>query len=238
MLLVAGLYFGQSRTVRGTVVDELGAPMQGVSVEVNGGTDALFPRTDANGAFLLATPARAAILRRIGFMSTRVSFSAAEPIRVVLKRAPSDSIPVCKATDECVHNRTWDSALCFPRIPGVDVGSLNRSIDSVGRDFNVGHAILHVESGYAGYNTLLSDDRLWTSTDVSEIVYAIHRGSATLREQRAVDTRGVAADGTYWRHLSAAPESAEYSAGDAVTAQRLNRVIDGVCERADTTQSH
>ncbi len=217
-------------------MDDAGTPLQGVSIEFAAKVSRSYPKSDSEGRFQFATTADSVIFRRAGFMSQRVRLSdVAEPLSVVLRRSPSASMVFCKDSQSCIHNLTLDSALCFPNVPGIDVGPLQPGIDSVGRDFLSNGQRVHVESGFAGSDNLTRDSRLWDSSEFSENVYLIHQ-KPWLRERRAIDARGKTPDGKYWRYLQAPHESVRYSGVDRAIADRFDKLFDGVCERMTKDQ--
>ena len=200
---------GQMKSVRGFVMDEAGAPLQDVSIEFPADVSTSYRTSDGEGRFQFVVIANSVIFRRAGFMSQRVPLSDLDDLRVILRRAPFASLAICKDSQSCIHNLTLDSALCFPNVPGIEVGPLQPGFDSVGRDFLSDGQKVHVESGDAGRSNLTRDSELWDSSEFSENVYLVHQKS-WLREQRAIDARGRTPDGKYWRYLQAPPESVRY----------------------------
>ncbi len=224
--------FGQTKSVRGFVMDDAGAPLRDVSIEFPADVSTSYPTSDGEGHFRFFVAVNSVIFRRAGFISQRVSLSDLSDLRVILRRAPFASLPICKANQLCSHNQTYESALCFPKVAGLEIGPLQTGSDSVGRNFFSAGQIVHVESGYAGRDNLTRDSELWDSSQFSENVYLVHQES-WLREQRAIDARGRTPDGKYWRYLQAAPESVRYFGVDKAIADRFDKLFDGVCERFD-----
>jgi hypothetical protein len=224
---------GQTRFVRGSVTDEHGAPLRDVSIEFAADVGASYPQSDGEGRFRFAIAANSVIFRRAGFVSKRVSLSDLTDLRVILRRAPFASLPICTANQACTYNQTYESALCFVQVAGIQVGPLQPGIDSVGRDFFSDGQNMHVHSGNEGRNNLTGDSKLWDSSEFSENVYLVHQKSLLLREQRAIDARGRTPDGKYWRYLQAAPESVRYAGVDRAIADRFDKLLDDVCERLD-----
>jgi hypothetical protein len=222
----------QTKSVSGSVTDEAGAPLQDVTIEFPADANTSYPMTDAEGHFRFAIVADSVIFRRAGFMSQRVTLTDSTDLRITLRRAPFASVAICKTNQSCTHNSTFESALCFPQVAGIQVGPMRLGIDSAGRDFFTNGQQVHVESGDAGRDNLTRDSKLWNSSDFSEHVYVVHQNSL-LREQRAIDARGRTPDGKYWRYLQARPESVRYSGVDRATADRFDKLFDGLCERSE-----
>lgn len=229
---------GQSRTIRGMVVDRAGQPLAGVSIEgLGSGPAVLRSQTSADGSFTLHTDQPAAVFRHPGYFSARVRLNRV-PRRIVLRASPRRSLPACPANANCTHNGTVESALCVPVVEGIAIEPPRVGVDSVSRDFIARGkrvALLTLETGWAGSSVPPPDGSpYWTSRRFSESVLEIHAISAILARQRAIDARGRASDGTYWRTLSAKPEAMSYQGVDVRTARLFDRLFDGLCERPTT----
>src|SRR5260370_8631659 len=83
-------------------------------------------------------------------MSHRVTLSDLADRRVILRRAPFASLPICRANQLCSHNQTYESTLCFPQVAGIEVGPVKPAIDSFGRAFLSDGQKAHVEPAYPG----------------------------------------------------------------------------------------
>jgi hypothetical protein len=132
------LAFGQTRTVEGVVVDQEGHPVSGVMILLparNGGRRETSSMTRPDGRFQIRTPATTALFRKMGFTSNRVPVIDSSNLRVVLKRAPTETMPLCGETRACIHNPTLVSTLCFPQVDGVVVREVEPGLDSVTRQY-------------------------------------------------------------------------------------------------------
>src|SRR5260370_16152113 len=122
---------GQTKAVRGFVMDEAGAPLQDVSIEFPADVSTSYRTSDGEGRFQFVVIGKSVIFRRAGFMSQRVTLSDLADLRVILRRAPFASLAICRANQLCSHNQTYESTLCFPQVAGIEVGPVKPAIDSV-----------------------------------------------------------------------------------------------------------
>ena len=192
-----------------------------------------YAASSIEGHFVFTTDANAALFRKVGFASERVLLTDATDLRLILRRAPIPKISLCNDAAACVHNGTWESALCFPNVAGIGVGPIQSGIDTVSREFSIARQKLHVVSGYAGSSDLAWDPRLWASAEFSESVYQAPE-TAVLVSTEVLDARGKTANGGYWRYVGVKPESVEYSDVPRAVAARFDALIDGACRRLDT----
>src|SRR4051812_15687757 len=89
--IIPSFLFAQSRTIRGTITDEKGAPMVGVSVMLKNTQNAASgTQTDVSGKFALAVNSAAGkvtlIFSYLGYKKTEATTDGAKPLEIQLDK--------------------------------------------------------------------------------------------------------------------------------------------------------
>ena len=196
-------------TVSGIVVDASGKPIEGARIDhtgqlvVVGSPDgqSAGERTNADGAFGVATTSRAIVIRKPGYESQRILVTQQDArVQITLRRMKP--FPECKLKIPRIKTRKFS---------GVDyAGTWTYADTKNGRKaFITGHG--------ATYTLGAPSDRdVWGSTEYFEVMY----------ENGIVDARGRAADGTYWRSQSILGAAALYYKVDRTAAEILDCIMD------------
>ena len=90
LFLFTGIIYSQERTIKGTIVDNTGAPLLGVSVAIKGTTTGTI--TDIDGNFTLKIPGNDAVLvaTYIGYNDQQVEVGDKSEVRIVMEEAVTE----------------------------------------------------------------------------------------------------------------------------------------------------
>lgn len=261
VILCAGWIQGQAfeelllpsaRRIKGVVVDEDGNPVVGAEIHHSSNPRRL-PTTQMRGEFDLETRAPVLVIRKKGYES-RVVRTEESATRITLRRATEGEseqtkteesqavritlrkirevrrIPACPGSRQSPGNAGLFTSFVFPRVPEVSVGRLGHDVDYTVRYYTLktkkGRKGIQHGWGYAWSFGLPLDSYVWESAKYEETRYENDGVAIT-------DARGQTSDGRRWRSLGKLGESATYDDVDEATAKVLDRLLDGVCLRAE-----
>lgn len=246
------LLLPSARRVKGVVVDEDGKPVVGAEIHHSSDIRRL-PTKQLLGEFDLETRAPVLVIRKRGYES-RVLRTEESATRITLRRATDGEsgqtkteespavgitlrkirevrrIPSCPGSRQSPGGAGSFTSFVFPKVPGVSVGELGHDVD-----YTVRYYTLKTKDGRKGiqhgWGPLWGsaeplDSEVWKSAKYEETRY--ENDSVTI-----IDARGQTPDGRRWRSLGKFGESATYRNVDEATAKILDRVLDGVCLKAE-----
>lgn len=213
------------RRVSGQVVDESGAPVAGVLVLYSKKLNTEGPTTDAQGRFSLGTTENALLLWKFGYRSELLLTANAEGRRIVLREVGPQPLRDCVgivAKLESVHGgMLWfpvgEEFKHSPNQSDIDYSRRLYWLRKGGRSKWIRHGAGHMWSF-----GIPSGFDIRRSVKYSETHYQTGRTYVT-------DARGEYADGKRWRFVGMIGESADYSDMEPEFADKLDRVLDGVC---------
>jgi len=232
-----GVSFAQSPTEKalmlpspvrlaGIVDDNRGQPLGDVWIN-HTGVRIENIRTDAQGHFDIKTRAPAIVFRKDGFESKYLRVSG-EALGLAITLEPSTNrARACTSSSRCISLKGFMSWFCLPKVKGVNVTKQNNDVDYGQRVLWVTtqagqEAIQHAAGGMWGDGWPLDQD-VWSAVNYTETSYVDPDGFLI------IDARGNSPDGTYWRVLGHAFETASYRHVSKEAAAILDRVLDGVC---------
>ena len=220
------LLLPESLHIVGVVVDPDGRTVVGASVDHSGDRRQVH-QSDSDGRFVLDTRAPALVVRKAGYQSELIHTQNATEVRVALRKLTQSRImPVCVNGGRYVGIEGWRALLQFPRVPGVKVSEQGNDIDFGIRFYSVktskGHKGIRHGSGPFWSRGTPSDMDVWRTITYEET-------TLVAGGQTVTDARGQLANGSRWRFLGRAGESADYSDVDQATAKILDQILDGAC---------
>ncbi|MBV9988840.1 MAG: TonB-dependent receptor [Chitinophagaceae bacterium] len=90
MLLAAGQFYAQNRTIRGKVTDEKGAPLANASVVVKGTSTGANTDNDGNFSVSVSPTAKALVISSLGYAEQEINISGKTSVSVSLKAASAN----------------------------------------------------------------------------------------------------------------------------------------------------
>jgi hypothetical protein len=222
-----GVLLPEARTVRGVVVDEVGAVVAKARIQHARNT-LESTMTDGAGRFAVWTRAPQVVVRKDGYESVAVRTKEAGELRVLLRRAGEAApYPTCDGKGEYYGLGGWGlRGWLFPSMEGIEATERMSDVDYVARRYRV-----KTEAGYRGIQHaggalwggwLPHDKDVWESLVFEEKWYRTKGGMIH-------DARGQKGDGSLWRHLRMFGESAYYEGVDERTAKILDAFLDRGC---------
>lgn len=216
----------EPHTFAGIVVEDLGKPVSGASLDhTDDGKDHL---TDADGRFTLTTRAPAVVVRKPGFRSERIA--TAHPIDVPIVLHPTalpQALPSCHDVKTFAGLEGWDSKLRLPKVDSFVASKQINDADYGQRIYWLKHSKKNRPAISQGSGVMWSfghpmNEFVWASTSYSEVDYIVEG-------RPVIDARGEFADGRFWRTLSRFGESIDYLTSDQMAARQFDSLIDAVC---------
>ena len=141
--------------------------------------------------------------------------------------APAPRAKACGRFSDCASLQYVFSTFCLPRIPGVHVSAQRNDIDYGQRVFAAktpsGTVVIQHAAGPMWGSGLPFDEDIWSASEYSENAWVDSDGFSL------IDARGKSADGTCWRVLGHAFETASYRNVPEQDTVLLDRVLDGAC---------
>jgi hypothetical protein len=213
----------------GIVTDQDGRPLAEVSVDHSGSRSYEEIKTDSAGHFEVECRGSAIVFRKSGYASKYWRIGAEHVLSVVLAgRAPRMNI--CVSSSTCLTLKGFPSTFCLPQVAGVKVTRQANDVDYGQRFFWFrtprGKIGIQHASGPMWSGGLPFDQDVWSARRYSERSYVDPQGLAVN------DARGQSPDGTYWRLLGHAFETAAYRNVAEQDTRLLNEVLDGACIEA------
>jgi hypothetical protein len=213
----------------GIVVDAQGTPIPDVWVWHHGDRSGV--KTANDGHFEFRTNAPVVVFRKPGLSSVAVRTANRTDFKIAMQ--PAQPMRMCRSGDHCFSISGFGGRLCVPAVSGVKATKQGNDIDYGARAYVIetAHGKKGIRHGAGPMWTLgaPSDDRVWGSSEYSEITY--ETGGAYV-----VDARGKMRDGKVWRYVGTVGESLEYRGVEPGDAVRLDEVLDGVCLASSNRQ--
>jgi hypothetical protein len=213
------------RKVSGQVVDESGAPVAGAAVLFPEGIGPGGQSTDAMGRFSLRTTEKALLIGKFGYRSEFLPTANAEDRRIVLRKVGPRPMRECRGIVAKLETANTGK-LWFP----------------VGEEFERGENQPDIDYSMRLYSLKIGRQRKWIRHGAGAMwSFGIPSGSDVHRSVSyseshyrvgayyVTDARGEYADGKRWRFVGMIGESADYSDMEPEIADKLDRVLDGVC---------